>query len=130
MKKLLFTLLFMLAGVPAAFAQTDEAKAFAQKIADDIMERVVKIKAPDSVKEQNFNAIFTQAADLKKSPALRWDDSPKRRPNRICRHTRPLLRTTSSILGHSVSLLTRVKKSCLRTRGRKTAKTCTSIPIC
>lgn len=66
MKKLLFTLLFMLAGVPAAFAQTDEAKAFAQKIADDIMERVVKIKAPDSVKEQNFNAIFTQAADLKK----------------------------------------------------------------
>ena len=37
MKKLLFTLLFMLAGVPAAFAQTDEAKAFAQKIADDIM---------------------------------------------------------------------------------------------
>ena len=66
MKKLLFTLLFMLAGVPAAFAQTDEAKAVAQKIADDIMERVVKIKAPDSVKEQNFNAIFTQAADLKK----------------------------------------------------------------
>lgn len=66
MKKLLFTLLFMLAGVPAAFAQTDEAKAFAQKIADDIMERVVKIKAPNSVKEQNFNAIFTQAADLKK----------------------------------------------------------------
>lgn len=66
MKKLLFTLLFMLAGVPAAFAQTDEAKAFAQKIADDIMERVVKIKAPDSVKEQNFNAIFTQASDLKK----------------------------------------------------------------
>lgn len=66
MKKLLFTLLFMLAGVPAAFAQTDGAKAFAQKIADDIMERVVKIKAPDSVKEQNFNAIFTQAADLKK----------------------------------------------------------------
>lgn len=66
MKKLLFTLLFMLAGIPAAFAQTDEAKAFAQKIADDIMERVVKIKAPDSVKEQNFNAIFTQAADLKK----------------------------------------------------------------
>lgn len=66
MKKLLFTLLFMLTGVPAAFAQTDEAKAFAQKIADDIMERVVKIKAPNSVKEQNFNAIFTQAADLKK----------------------------------------------------------------
>lgn len=66
MKKLLFTLVFMLAGVPAAFAQTDEAKAFAQKTADDIMEQVVRIDAPVSVKAQNFKAIFTKAVDLKK----------------------------------------------------------------
>lgn len=66
MKKLLFTLLFLLTGVPAAFAQTDEAKAFAQKTADDIMAQVVRINAPASVKTQNFKAIFTKAVDLKK----------------------------------------------------------------
>lgn len=66
MKKLLFTLLFLLTGVPAAFAQTDEAKAFAQKTADDIMARVVELKAPLPDKEKNFHAIFTQALDLKK----------------------------------------------------------------
>ena len=66
MKKLLFTVFFALTGIPAAFAQTDDAKAFAQKIADDIMAQVVEIKAPLSVKEKNFHAVFTQAADLKK----------------------------------------------------------------
>jgi len=66
MKKLLFTVLFMLTGIPAAFAQTDEATAFAQKTADDIMAQVVEIKAPLSVKEKNFHTLFTQAADLKK----------------------------------------------------------------
>lgn len=66
MKKILITALLLLTGTRLAFAQTDEAKAFAQKTADDIMARVVELKAPLPDKEKNFHAVFTQAADLKK----------------------------------------------------------------
>ncbi len=66
MKRILLTALLILTGTRLAFAQPDEAIAFAQKTADDIMTRVVELKAPLPDKEKNFHTVFTQAADLKK----------------------------------------------------------------
>lgn len=66
MKKLtVLAFLFFMTAVPVIAAETADAEAFAQKLADDIMRDVVKSKVPLAQKQEAFRKIFLSAVNIK-----------------------------------------------------------------